>query len=175
MNRLLCIFPAVSLLYGNSETQKNPVKGESPKGMVWIDGSTYTRGTKENPSIPFNQEERPVHKVTVSGFYLDEHEVTNAQFQKFVDATGYQTQAERGWSNKDFPKAPKEALKPGSIIFSGPPKAVELRGQGAEWQWWRFQEGASWKHPTGPKSNLNGIENYRSITGEETIHNREPL
>ena len=128
--------------------------------MVWIKGTTYTRGTKENPNIPFNDEERPVHKVTVSGFYLDEHEVTNAQFGDFVDATGYKTQAEKGWSKIDFPKAPPEALKPGGIVFSGPPKAVKLRGQGAEWQWWRFQEGASWRHPTGPESNLKGMENY---------------
>jgi formylglycine-generating enzyme required for sulfatase activity len=169
MNRLLFIIPAISLLNANPESKETAARAAAPKGMVWIEGATYTRGTKEKSSIPFNDEERPVHKVTVSGFYLDEHEVTNAQFREFVDATGYKTQAEKGWSKIDFPKAPPGALKPGGIVFSGPPKAVELRGQGAEWQWWRFQEGASWKHPTGPESNLNGIENYPvvSVTWED--------
>jgi formylglycine-generating enzyme required for sulfatase activity len=160
MNRLLCLLATISLLHAIPESKEITTKGTPPKGMVWIEGATYTRGTKENPDIPFNDEERPIHKVTVSGFYLDEHEVTNAQFREFVDATGYKTQAEKGWSKIDFPKAPPEALKPGCIVFSGPPRAVELRGQGAEWQWWRFQEGASWKHPAGPQSNLKGLENY---------------
>lgn len=160
MKRLLCILPAISLLQANPETQEAPFKSNALEGMVWIKGDTYTRGTKESPDLPFNPEERPVHKVTVDGFYLETHEVTNAQFQKFVDATGYKTQAEKGWSKKDFPKAPPEALKPGAIVFSGPPAAVELRGEGAEWQWWRFQEGASWKNPTGPGSDLKGKENY---------------
>ena len=93
MNRLLCIIPTISLLHAIPESKEITSKGNPPKGMVWIKGTTYTRGTKENPNIPFNDEERPVHKVTVSGFYLDEHEVTNAQFGDFVDATGYKTQA----------------------------------------------------------------------------------
>ena len=163
MKRLLCILPAISLLQANPETKEAPFKSNALEGMIWIKGDTYTRGTKESPDLPFNPEERPVHKVTVDGFYLETHEVTNAQFQKFVDATGYKTQAEKGWSKKDFPKAPPEALKPGAIVFSGPPVAVELRGEGAEWQWWRFQEGASWKNPTGPGSDLKGKENYPAV------------
>ena len=98
MNRLLFIIPAISLLNANPESKETAARAAAPKGMVWIEGATYTRGTKEKSSIPFNDEERPVHKVTVSGFYLDEHEVTNAQFREFVDATGYKTQAEKGWS-----------------------------------------------------------------------------
>lgn len=160
MKRLLCILPAISLLQANPESKEKATTGNAPKGMIWIEGGTYTRGTKENPDLPFNPEERPVHKVKVSGFFLDTHEVTNAQFQRFVDATGYKTQAERGWSEEDFPKAPPEALKPGGIVFSGPPNAVELRGQGAEWQWWRFEEGASWKQPTGPGSTLKNKANH---------------
>ena len=98
MNRLLCIIPTISLLNASPESKEITTKDKAPKGMVWIEGASYTRGTKENPKIPFNDEERPVHKVTVSGFYLDEHEVTNAQFRDFVDATDYKTQAERGLS-----------------------------------------------------------------------------
>jgi len=129
----------------------------APEGMVEIPGGTYTRGSTLKERFP---EESPTHKVTVSTFYIDVHEVTNAQFSKFVDATGYLTQAERGWKKEDFPKAPPESLKPGALVFSAPPAAVQKSGQGAHWQWWQFKEGASWKHPLGPKSDLKGKENH---------------
>ena len=153
MKRLFLFFPLISLLYADS-------KDAPPEGMAWIKGATYTRGTKENPKFPFNPEERPLHKVTVDGFYLDTHEITNAQFRKFVEATGYKTQAERGWSDTDFPKAPPEALKPGALVFSGPPAAVKLQGEGAEWQWWRFEVGASWQNPTGKGSDVKGKDDH---------------
>lgn len=139
--------------------------------MVWIEGDTYTRGTPENPDLPFNPEERPVHEVTVSGFYLDIHEVTNAQFREFVEATGYQTQAERGFKKEDFPKAPPEALKPGALVFSGPPEGVELWKEGAEWQWWRFVHGADWQHPTGPVSDIKGKDDHPvvCVTWEDAV------
>jgi len=102
--------------------RKSPPKRTLPKEWCGLKAPPTPAEPKKNPDIPFNDEERPVHKVTVSGFYLDEHEVTNAQFGDFVDATGYKTQAEKGWSKIDFPKAPPEALKPGGIVFSGPPR-----------------------------------------------------
>lgn len=136
---------------------------KAPEGMVWIDGATYTRGTEKNENLPFNPEERPVHPVTVSGFFIDIDEVTNAQFRKFTQATGFKTQAERGFSAQDFPKAPPEALKPGALIFSGPPESVNLTRPGAEWQWWRFVPGASWKNPTGPDSDLQGKDHYPAV------------
>ena len=157
MKRLFTIIPLITLLQA------------APEGMVLIEGATYTRGTPKNADLPENSEERPVHKVTVSSFYIDTHEVTNAQFKKFTDTTGYKTQAEKGWSPKEFPKAPPEALKPGAIVFSGPPEAVNLHAEDAVWQWWRFEEGASWKHPTGKDSNLEGKENHPvvCITNED--------
>ncbi len=122
----------------------------APEGMVEIPGGTYTRGADSKRF----QEEGPSHQVTIDAFYLDIHEVTNAQFLKFTEATGYRTQAERGWSAEDFPKAPPGTLKPGAMVFSAPPEAVKLSGQGAEWQWWQFREGASWR------SHLKGRENH---------------
>lgn len=113
----------------------------APEGMVEIPGGTYTRGANSE-RFP---EEGPAHKITLDAFYLDIHEVTNAQFEKFVAATGYLTQAERGWKSEDFPKAPPETLKPGAMVFSAPPKKVKLSGQGAHWQWWKFRQGMSWK------------------------------
>ncbi len=132
----------------------------TPEGMILIKGATYQRGTPKMEELPPNPEEQPVHKVTVNGFYLDVHEVTNRQFRKFVDATNYQTQAERGWKKNDFPMAPPETLKPGALIFSSPPEEVTLRTANAEWQWWQFVPGASWQHPLGPKSDLTGKEDH---------------
>lgn len=132
----------------------------APEGMVWIEGATYTRGTPENPKLPHNPEERPVHEVTVDGFFIETHEVTNAQWKKFVEATNYKTQAEKGWSVEDFPKAPPEALNPGALVFSGPSRAVKLQGEGAEWQWWRFVDGACWNHPTGPDSTIEAKDDH---------------
>ncbi|MGJ8696117.1 MAG: formylglycine-generating enzyme family protein [Verrucomicrobiaceae bacterium] len=131
----------------------------APGDMVLIPAGTYTRGTPVGELERF-PEETPQHEVTVEEFYLDTHEVTNAQFARFVEATGYKTQAERGWSPKDFPQAPPDSLKPGALIFSSPPKEVELYQQGAEWQWWKFVEGADWKHPLGPDSNIKDKDNH---------------
>ena len=62
--------------------------------MVAIPGGTFVMGT--NDGFPF---EGPAHEVTVKPFKLDKHEVTVAQFAKFVAATGYKTEAEGfGWS-----------------------------------------------------------------------------
>lgn len=141
---------------GEPTAGREDAPGPAPEGMVWIPGGNYTRG--EDRKIPGAQtdypEEKPAHRVTVDGFWLDATEVTNAQFLKFVEATGYKTQAERGWSAKDFPNAPADQLKGGAMCFAPPPGEVELWRPGAEWQWWRFVEGANWRHPRGPGSDL---------------------
>lgn len=132
-----------------------PSAPTAPAGMVWIEGGTYKRG--EDRSLGQRAEypeEQPVHSVTVDGFFMDVTEVTNAQFLKFTEATGYKTQAERGWSRDEFPKAPDEMLKPGALIFTAPDRKVELWREGAEWTWWKFVPGASWRHPEGPDSSI---------------------
>lgn len=130
--------------------------GSAPKGMVWIPGGNFTRGEDRELKGARTKypEEQPVHRVTIDGYWIDVTEVTNRQFAEFTKATGYQTQAERGWDSRDFPKAPADQLKGGALCFVSPPKQVELWRPGSEWQWWQFVEGASWQHPQGPASEI---------------------
>ena len=91
--------------------------GRAPhKNMVWIPGGTFLMGSND-----FYPEERPVHRVTVDGFWMDEHTVTNAEFRRFVKATGHITVAERPADPADYPGARPEMLVPGSVVFRQPP------------------------------------------------------
>ena len=147
--------------------------GKPPEGMAWIPGGTFTRGCdhKFDATRAEYPEERPVHSVTVDGFWMDITEVTNREFMAFTKATGYKTQAERGWSSKDFPDAPPDQLKGGALIFIPPPKEVQLFRPGAEWQWWQFVRGANWRHPGGPGSSIEAIMDHPvvCITHEDAL------
>lgn len=120
--------------------------------MVYIPGGTFQMGT-DDPAFP---DAHPVHKVSVKEFWMDEHEVTNAEFEKFVKAANYVTVAERQLDPKDYPGVAAESLVPGSGVFSPPGQPVTLDNP---LQWWRYVPGASWKHPFGPESNITGKEN----------------
>src|SRR4051794_7995857 len=97
------------------------------------------------------QEENPAHPVAVDGFWLEAHQVTNAQFAAFVDATRYRTVAERPLDPADFPGAPEENLQPGSMVFTQTSGPVDLRHLSL---WWTWTPGASWRHPEGPRSSV---------------------
>lgn len=118
--------------------------------MVLVPGGTFQMGSNDFPDA------KPVHTVTVDGFYMDEHEVTNAQFEKFVKATGYLTISERPLKPADYPGVPTEKLVPGSAVFSPPAHKVSLDDP---LQWWQYVSGADWKHPQGPGSTIKGHEN----------------
>jgi len=120
--------------------------------MKWIPGGRFLMGSEEG-----QPDEKPVHEVTVDGFWMDTYEVTNAEFEKFVKATGYITIAERKPRQEDFPDAPPEALVPGSIVFTPPPGEVPLHNHMA---WWRYVPGASWRRPEGPDSTIQGREQH---------------
>jgi sulfatase modifying factor 1 len=130
----------------------------APEGMVWIPGGEFTMGTDDVQSY---DHERPAHRVHVPGFWMSQTEVTNEQFKKFVDATGYKTVAERKpeWNElkkslpPGTPAPPDSLLVPGSLVFFTPSAPVTLNDFS---QWWAFVPGADWQHPEGPGSELAG-------------------
>lgn len=133
--------------------------GQAPAEMVWIPGGEFTMGT--NATELAWPEEKPAHRVRVRGFWMDEHEVTNDQFKKFVDATGYVTTAERIPTAEEIlknvppgtPAPKKEDLVAGSLVFHPTKAPVDTRDYS---QWWSWTPGACWKHPEGPGSTLEG-------------------
>ncbi|MFT4204151.1 MAG: formylglycine-generating enzyme family protein [Chitinophagaceae bacterium] len=126
--------------------------GNDTAKMVLVMGGHFKMGTED---ASFN-DATPVHDVEVSDFYMDAHEVTNAQFAAFVEATGYVTIAERPLNPKDYPGVPEDKLVPGSAVFSPPSHAVSLSNPLA---WWQYVPGASWRHPKGPSTAIVGHEN----------------
>jgi formylglycine-generating enzyme len=132
-----------------------------PAGMVWIPGGEFLMGSTDPLSRP---DERPVHRVSVDGFWIDRTEVTNDQFSKFVAATGYVTVAERAVNWEELkkqlpagtPKPEEKMLLPGSLVFTPPDHPVDLRRYD---QWWTWTTGANWRHPGGPGSDLQGKGN----------------
>ena len=117
--------------------------------MVWIPGGTIKMGTD---STDF-EDAQPQHTINVKGFWMDEHEVTNGEFRQFVNATKYITFAERPLDPKDYPGVPLENLVSGSAVFTPPAKAVNLNDG---LQWWSYVPGASWNHPFGGGSTIEG-------------------
>ena len=120
--------------------------------MAFIPGGTFTMGSNRQ-----RPEERYAHLVRVDGFWIDRHEVTNAQFAKFVTATGYRTVAERGRPANSGLDQPKELAAPGSVVFIMPTDAA---GGGRTTQWFQYVPNANWRHPEGPKSTIKDRENH---------------
>ncbi len=120
--------------------------------MVWIPAGKFQMGS-DDVSFPDAQ---PVHEVSLNGFWMDEHEVTNAEFAKFVKETGYITIAERPLDPKDYPGVPVENLVIGSPVFAPPANDVSLDDPG---RWWKYVAGASWYHPHGPASSIKNRPN----------------
>lgn len=131
-------------------------------GMVFIPGGSFQMGGDNEQA---SKDEYPKHTVTVKAFYMDETEVTNAQFKKFVEATGYITTAERkpDWAElkktlpPGTPKPPDSVMIAASLVFKQTNAAVDLNDYN---QWWAWVAGANWKHPQGPGSSIIGKENY---------------
>jgi formylglycine-generating enzyme required for sulfatase activity len=136
--------------------------GSPPPGMVWIPGGEFSMGCLDPRNQPHGgpdpmADARPVHRVRVDGFWMDRVEVTNRQYGSFVAATGYVTVAERTPTAAEFPAAPPEKLVAGSTVFTPPKAPVALDNH---YQWWDYVKGASWRHPQGPKSSIEGREDF---------------
>ena len=120
--------------------------------MAWIPGGTFHMGSDRH-----YPEEAPVHRVAVDGFWIDRTPVTNRQFKDFVKATGHRTLAEIVPDPKNYPGALPHMIYAGSLVFV-PPSAVHGLH---DWsQWWQFMKGADWRHPYGPKSNINTSDSH---------------
>lgn len=135
---------------------------DSVENMVWIPGGEFSMGAADpvgmdGGGMETMSDARPIHRVYVDGFYMDKTEVTNAEFAKFVAATGYITVAERTPTKEEFPDLPPESLVAGSVVFTPPSKKVSLNDY---LQWWSYKKGADWRHPLGAGSSIKGKENY---------------
>ena len=137
--------------------------GSVPEGMVWIPGGEFSMGSegksdgKSCCSPATVADALPIHRVYVDGFWMDATDVTNAQFERFVQATGYVTIAERAPTKEEFPTAPPENLIAGAVVFTPTSGPVSLDDH---YQWWSYVKGANWRHPEGPQSDIKGKENY---------------
>ena len=135
------------------------LKPDSSMRMAYVPEGIYDMGSS-NPNMALKRE-LPQHRVKVNAFYMDIHEVTNAQFSAFVSATNYKTIAEReiDWEiiKKQLPlntvKPDSDVLQPGSMVFFASKDIYNLIDIS---QWWRWTIGANWKHPNGPGSSIQG-------------------
>jgi formylglycine-generating enzyme len=134
----------------------------APRDIVWIPGGEFTMGSNDPEVLP---PERPAHRVRVDPFWMDETDVTNAQFRRFVEATGYVTTAEKTPTVEDImryalPGAPipkQEDLVAGSVVFTPPDRPVDLKDVS---KWWKWTPGADWRHPEGPGSSIDGMDDH---------------
>lgn len=120
--------------------------------MAWVPGGRFLMGSEN-----FYPEERPVRPVEVDGFWIDLHPVTVADFRRFVAETGYSTVAERPLDPRQYPDADPDLLHPGSLVFWPPAGPVDLNDASL---WWRYVPGASWRHPRGPGSTADGLDQH---------------
>jgi len=134
----------------------------APAAMRYIPGGEFTMGS-DTPDG--RADERPPHRVKVRPFWMDETDVTNAQFRRFVEATGYVTTAQKKpeWEEMKkqlppgTPKPPEDKLVAASLVFKAPAGPVPLDDYA---QWWQWLPGADWRHPTGPASSIQGQDDY---------------
>lgn len=137
--------------------QPSDPPGPAPEGMVWIPGGPFWMGNDESPDA-----NAPMHQVAVSGFWMDRTEVSNAQFEAFVTATGYKTTAERPPITDELSQGevPPEKRVPFSVCFVpiDLPEGVDPHSVAPEW--WKFVAGADWRHPEGPQSDIKDRMNH---------------
>ena len=164
---LISLFSSCTPSKNEKATENNSSAGQptAQTGMAWIPGGEFLMGDNEERPTDNAQQ---LHPVKVNGFWMDETEVTNAQFKAFVEATGYKTVAERPLDWEELkkqvppgtPKPGDDVLQPGSMVFTPPSAPVILNDYS---QWWRWVVGANWQHPEGPQSSINGKDKYPAV------------
>jgi formylglycine-generating enzyme len=120
--------------------------------MVFVPAGAFDMG-----DMRFYPEERPVRRVEVNGFWIDECPVTAAEFRRFVRETKYVTVAEQSLEPVAYPEADPDRLVPASLVFrktTGPVSLDDFRS------WWDYVPGASWKRPRGPGTTINGRDRH---------------
>lgn len=130
--------------------------------MVYIPSGSFVMGGRSEQARP---DEFPKRKVQIDAFYMDEHEVTNAQFEEFVEASGYRTVAEKDidWEElsqnlpPDTPRPADSLLRAGALVFRATSGPVRLRDYS---QWWAWTTGADWRHPEGPGSSIDSLMDH---------------
>lgn len=140
----LALLAAVAIGYLSAATLAKPPQIVERDGMMWIPGGQFLMGSDSKLA---QDNERPAHRVRVDGIWMDRYHVTNAQFRKFVEATGYVTTAEKkpDWetlrvqSPPGTPRPPDGVLVPGAMVFVGTAREVKLNDFS---QWWRYVPGA---------------------------------
>lgn len=150
----------------------HPDSVNSYEAMVKIQGGIFEMGGDIPPGFENMPEsalpqgdELPKHWVQVCDFWMDIHEVTNAEFMAFVKATGYVTVAEKpiDWNElkkqlpPGSPKPAEESLQPASLMFEYAPKSASRENPG---NWWNFRPQVNWRQPKGPGSSLDGFEDH---------------
>ena len=153
LQAIICLLGVVDPL----EAATSPETTRPPPGMVRIPGGEFMMGSDAKSARP---DEQPTHRVRVDPFWMDMTEVTNAEFRRFVEATHYVTTAEKAPRLEDImaqlppgsPPPPAESLKPGSLVFTSPKAPGEY--------WWKWVDGANWRHPQGPTSTIEGLDSH---------------
>ena len=130
----------------------NSTQNPEQTGMARIPGGTFLMGSDHH-----YPEEKPAHKVSVPGFWMDTHTVTNREFERFVAATGHVTLAEKPANAEDYPGAKPEMLVPSSVMFRKSDGPVDLRNH---YNWWTYVAGADWRHPRGPESSIADLMDH---------------
>jgi formylglycine-generating enzyme len=124
----------------------------APDNMIHIPGGRFIMGSDHH-----YPEEAPAHPVEVDAFWIDATPVTNRNFRRFVEATGHRTTAEIAPNPDDYPGAQPEMLRPASLVFTPTERPVPLH----DWsQWWRYVFDADWRHPLGPDSSIDDLDDH---------------
>ena len=158
LRSIICIVLIINISCNNSNPKKDKIV--SKEGMIFIPGGNFEMGGDNDEA---RQDEYPKHVVTISSFWMDESEVTNAEFKKFVDETGYITTAERkiDWQEikkilpPNTPKPHDSLLSPASLVF----KETSVSNLNDYSKWWSLIRNANWRQPLGPGSNIDEKEN----------------